>query len=111
MSKGELEVRKYLEFKCFKYKSQFKFLDCKCKQCLPFDFAVFRNEGLVLIEYQGKHHYEPVRFGGTLKSKEIHKDTVLRGNIKREYCRANGYKLIEIPYTCKDVFLFLDKLL
>ena len=61
---------------------------------LPFDFYLFKYN--ILIEYQGEQHYKPrKKFGG----EEGFKNTVIRDNIKKQYCKNNNIKLIEIPYT------------
>jgi hypothetical protein len=72
---------------------------------LSFDFAVLDSQGSVqwLIECQGQHHYEPVRFGGRSQAEaekafEIQKEHDFQ---KREYCYKNGISLTEIPYTLK----------
>lgn len=108
-SHGERKIREWLLEEGMSFKQEFKFADCRNIQPLPFDFAVFTNDGLVLIEYQGKHHYEPVSFGGTTKAVDIHEDTKKHDEIKRRYCQEQGYRLIEIRYDCNDVAKLLDE--
>ena len=96
-SHGEQRVRNYLLLKNLIFEPQFKFKDCKHKNSLPFDYAVFDNNINIkyLIEYQGKQHYEPIDwFGGT----KAFLNQQIRDNIKREYCKINNINLIEIPY-------------
>ena len=54
------------------------------------------NKIKILIEFQGKQHYEPIEyFGGQEQfKKQVHHD-----NLKRQYCKKYNYKLLEIPYT------------
>jgi hypothetical protein len=58
-SAGEREIRLCLENLQIDYQKEFKFIDCKYKKPLPFDFAIFdKNKNLIgLIEYQGEQHY------------------------------------------------------
>lgn len=50
----------------------------------------------VAIEYQGKQHYEPVKFFGGESVFESQKE---RDNKKRTLCQKNDITLIEWPYT------------
>ena len=64
---------------------------------LRFDF--FLPEYNTLIEYQGEQHYRSVPlFGGD----EGYKRRQENDRIKRDYCKSNNIKLIEIPYTYSD---------
>lgn len=94
---GELAIRDILDKNNIKYKRQYSFKDLKVKDYLKFDFAIFKNNNLFcLIEYQGKQHYEPYRnFDDTERFKKRQE----YDQIKRDYCKNNNIKLIEIPYT------------
>ena len=59
---------------------------------LRFDFAV---ENDIFIEYNGKQHYEPIEHFGGEERLEYQKEHDKR---KKEFCKENEYKLIEIPY-------------
>lgn len=99
ISKGEKRIEQYLIHNNFKYEMQCKFDGLKYKQKLAFDFCVRVNAKLVLIEYNGRQHYELVNFGTTdEKAKKCFKDGQIRDNMKIEYCKKNNYKLITIPY-------------
>jgi hypothetical protein len=92
-SKGEREIREYLEKNKIKYKPQKRFSDCKDKRPLPFDFYLIDYN--ICIEYNGRQHYEPVDiFGGV---NEFHK-TQKRDKIKMEYCKNTNTPLIIIKY-------------
>lgn len=96
-SKGEKAISQFLDKLHINYQPQFSFEDCRNKEPLPFDFAIFDNDDniMCLIEYQGEHHYEIVEhFGGKEKFQIQQK----RDEIKRQYCRLNNIKLVEIPY-------------
>ena len=93
-SHGEKYIRNYLNSNSIKYTPQKKFHDLKDKTYLSYDF--YLPDYNILIEYQGKQHYESIDyFGGenTFKKQQEH------DNIKREYAKENGYKLLELKYT------------
>lgn len=105
-SHGEIGIRNFLEKHNFKYESQYRIEGCKDKRKLPFDYAVFNeNELLMLIEYQGKQHYEPIKHFGGIKKFEAQKQ---RDNIKKVYCVKHNIPLVEIPYTIEDIETYLD---
>ena len=69
---------------------------------LRWDFIINMNtDNPIFIEFDGKQHFEPVRFGGISqeKSEEAFKETKIRDKIKNEFCEENGFKLLRIPYT------------
>jgi DNA-directed RNA polymerase subunit RPC12/RpoP len=94
-SKGEKSVREFIENNNIIYENEYRFKDCKDKRSLPFDFALFENGLFALIEYQGIHHYEPIKYFGGIKR---FKETVLRDKIKFDYCKKNNIPLLIIPY-------------
>ena len=96
ISKGEEKIKLILNNNNVNFVQQYTFDDCRNKRCLPFDFAIFKNNELFcLIEYQGVQHYKPVEvFGG----KEQFRKQQYIDNIKRQYCLNNKIKLIEIPH-------------
>ena len=106
-SKGEQIIDKYCKNNYFKYKSQYKIDNCRYKNPLPFDFALFDKEKLIaLIEYQGRQHYMFIEhFGGQLGFENRKK----RDEIKRNYCISNDIPLIEIPYWVDDIEGYLEE--
>lgn len=92
-SKGEREIRQWLENKEIKYIYQMKYDDCKDIHQLPFDF--YLPEYNTACEYQGQQHYYPVDFFGGEDKYMLQQK---HDNIKREYCKENGIRLLEIPY-------------
>jgi hypothetical protein len=80
------------------------------KKSLRFDF--YLEEFNTSIEIQGKQHYEPVDFGGRPREWSIQdfKIQQIRDQIKRDYCKENNIKLLEIPYWDFDnIEQILDK--
>ena len=104
-SHGEKFIRNYLDKNNIKYIPQKKFKDLKDKNYLSYDFYLPKYK--ILIEYQGKQHYEECNyFGGEeqLKKQQVH------DKLKREYAKNNGYKLLELKYTL-DTQELVDKYL
>lgn len=100
-SLGEIKIKNELQKTNFKFIQQYKFLDCKYKSYLLFDFAIFdENDNLLcLIEYQGDIHFKST--GGWNNQKALIKRQK-RDLIKKQYCQKNNIRLIEILYTDYD---------
>lgn len=105
-SKGEIAILKWLSESDINYKQQYRFDGCRNKNPLPFDFAVFNdnNNLKMIIEYDGKQHFEPVNFGGISdeRAKENFENTRTNDQIKNAYCKNNNITLLRIPYWEKD---------
>lgn len=99
-SSGERFIRKFLCKYNIEYKSQYSFNDCFDVNALRFDFAVFPNKKIiVLIEYDGKQHFEPIEYFG---GEEALINTQRKDKIKNRYCKENNIPLLRIPYWEKD---------
>ena len=61
-SNGENEITNWLTQNNIDYISQKRFKDCKDKRTLPFDFYIPSKN--IVIEYDGKQHYKPIKFFG-----------------------------------------------
>ena len=98
LSKGEKEIKAYLNNHNISYIPQHTFNDCKNIHVLPFDF--YLPDYNLCIEYDGIQHFEPVEyFGGEATFNE----TVKRDFIKTNYCFANGIHLLRIRYDKNTV--------
>lgn len=98
-SKEDL-ISRHLTSLSVDYKKQYTFFDCTYKKPLKFDFAVFYDDKIsLLIEYDGKQHYEPVEFFGGQKG---FNDTVRRDKIKDEYCMLHNIPLLRLKYDLDD---------
>ena len=112
-SKLERMTEKYLIEKNIKYKIQKKFKGCKDKIQLSFDFQL--PDKNTLIECQGQQHYGPrtkIMSGLFTPEQAIEnfKDQLKKDNIKREYAKKHGIKLIEIKYDeIKKIPEILDR--
>lgn len=93
-SKGELLIAKYLSDNNIKFEQQKSFDDCK--NILPLKFDFYLPELNILIEFQGKQHFEPQpHFGGNKTFGDLQK----RDKIKKQWCIDNKVNLIEINYN------------
>ena len=80
-------------FDIAKYIPQKRFTQCRDKRPLPFDF--YLPDYNICVECQGKQHYIAMEyFGG---EKQL-KNQLLHDEIKRNYCKKENIKLIEISY-------------
>jgi hypothetical protein len=102
-SKGERLIQTYLKNNSIEFIRQKTFQDCKGKSgkkfCrkLPFDFYLPSQN--IIIEYDGRQHFEPVEAFGGMDGFEA---TQLTDQIKNEYCKNNNIKLIRISYKLSD---------
>lgn len=103
-SKGEDAVRLYLEQNHILYQPQKKFegLVGVGGGSLSYDFYLPTSK--TLIEFQGRGHYEPVKFHNRegLNAEEQFDKQQEHDRRKREYATNNGYNLLEIPYWEMD---------
>lgn len=97
-SRGELLLIQILNSMNVHYKTQVSFDDLFYQRRLYFDFAIYnQNEELILlIEYQGKQHYESSEYWGGEDALIARQE---RDQKKRDYCREKNIPLIEIKYT------------
>jgi hypothetical protein len=92
-SKGELFIEKILLENNIKYNRQYIFSDCRNIKTLPFDF--YLPEYNTCIEYDGRHHFEPIDLWGGKESLEY---VINNDKIKEKYCIDNLINLIRINY-------------
>ena len=91
-SVGEEKIKKIFAQNGVNYISQYNFEDLIDKKKLKFDFAIFRGQALhCLIEYQGSQHFMNMGKSSWNSPQEHDK-------MKREYCKKNNIRLIEISY-------------
>ena len=110
-SKGERAISNILNKYGIDYIRQYRFDNCKIVFPLPFDF--YLPEYDLLIEYDGKQHFEPIEvFGGI----EYFKTVKNHDQMKNMYCGLANKKLLRIPYFNNDIentiinFLNVEKL-
>lgn len=95
-SKGELEIKKYLDDRDFSYRREFIIPDCRDIMPLPFDFAIIDDGDVIaLIEYDGEQHFHPIEhWGGKIEFEKVKR----RDGIKNLFASQNDIPLIRIPY-------------
>ena len=93
-SKGEKEIRTFLENNNIKYINQKYFKGCKYKRNLKFDF--YLPDYNTCIEYDGKQHFIINEF---FDKKEDFETRIKRDQIKNKYCKNNNIQLIRIKYN------------
>ena len=92
-SKGEKEIRIFLENNAIKYSRNKRFNKCKDKKTLPFDFYLPKYN--LCIEYDGLQHFKSIEFwGGEISLLEQKQ----RDQIKTTFCKENNIKLRRIKY-------------
>jgi hypothetical protein len=98
-SKGESKIRNFLIANNINYQYQYKINKCRNIRPLLFDFAIFINNRLFLIEYDGIQHFIAMKlFGGKNKFNILQKND----KIKNKYCLENNIHLLRIKYTDYD---------
>ncbi len=112
---GEEKIKFYLKNKNIEYNRQHTFENLigntKRKTKLRFDFYLPKQN--ILIEYDGRQHYEPVNFGGCSdeQAQKTHLELKNNDKIKDKFCIENSIQLIRIPHTIKNVEEFLNKII
>jgi len=92
-SKGEKRIREYLVKRGIVFNGQKKFDGCINKSNLLFDFYLPNRN--ILIEYDGKQHFEVVKIFGGFKG---FKERQINDKLKNEFSIKNNIHLIRIPY-------------
>lgn len=88
-SNGEKIINDYLTSHGISFIKEKRFKDCRDKKPLPFDF--YLPDKNLVIEFDGKQHFEEVYPFNYKKTSE-------HDNIKNQYCEERGIKIIRIPY-------------
>lgn len=93
MSKGEHAIKSFLENNNILYHNEYSFENCKNIKNLRFDFYLPKYN--LCIEYQGEFHYKIIN--GINNKNSLNKQ-ITYDSIKRDFCKKNNIKLLEIPY-------------
>lgn len=102
-SRGEKIIYNFLFENKIDFKKEFPLLGCKYKGQLRVDFYLPSHN--LVIEYNGNHHYQPVRFSYSVseeKALENFENQKKKDKIKEEYCITNKINLLVIPYWDYD---------
>lgn len=110
-SKGEIQIKNWLDKHSIKYEAQKRFSGCKDIRALPFDFYLPTYN--LCIEYQGRQHYDEgfdiylKRYKTKEKAKLIYDKQKYHDDLKKAYCKQNGLNLLEIKYN-EDIIICLE---
>lgn len=110
-SKAEKCVDEYLKENNYYYETQAIYSDLRGDSGYPlsYDFLLYiDNDPKLLIECQGKQHYEPIEYFGGVKQFKVQQDNDEK---KRNYAKQHNIDLLEIPYiynTKKDIIQILE---
>jgi very-short-patch-repair endonuclease len=99
ISKGESMLSKKLTYLGIKFKREFRFDSCVSLSGvkLPFDF--YLPDYKILVEYDGRQHYENVEVFGGLES---HKNLIKNDLIRNNWCEKNNLKLIRVRWDDEE---------
>lgn len=93
-SKGENEIKMFLQNNNILFERQKTFNNCKNIKKLKFDFYLPKYN--TCIEYDGEQHFNSIKyFGGDYRLKYIK----INDRIKDKFCIENNIKLIRISYN------------
>lgn len=97
-SYNENLISNFLKEKNIMFESEKTFKDLKLKGKLRFDFYISKLN--LIIEFDGKQHFEPVRFRGISEELALEKfhHTKKTDEIKNQYCIDNNINIIRISY-------------
>jgi very-short-patch-repair endonuclease len=99
-SRNEMYIKNLFESKKYKFETQKQFKKLGNQK---FDFYLPKPYN-VLIEYDGKQHFEPT-FGKSEYTRQLNYNILYESdNIKNEFVETNnsGLRMIRIPYTLKE---------
>jgi len=111
-SMGEKKIENYLKINKFEFIHEKKFIGCQYKRPLSFDF--YLPQFKTIIEFDGRQHFKPVSFGSSKHNiiEDNLKNTIMRDQIKNDFCQTNDINLIRIPfYNINNIDSILDKML
>lgn len=109
-SQGEKTIAQFLDRLGICYQREYSFLDCLSHNGRPlkFDFCLFLDDTLALIEYDGEQHFYPIEaFGG----EEGFRATQARDRLKTTYAAGQNIPLLRIPYHEEDPEALLARFL
>lgn len=90
-SKGERAVEAVLRKHGYKFETQYEL-----GYYVHADFAVYINERMHIIEYDGRQHYHPVKFFGGRWRFFLQR---LRDIVENAECRSRNIPMLRIKYT------------
>lgn len=109
-SKGEKLISEYLDLNDINYDQHFRGLNLKADNYLEFDFKLNLNGFFILIEFDGRLHFE-VWSEGEKHYKKLQRQ-IRNDKIKNEFCDKENIPLFRIKYTeIKNIEEIMDKII
>lgn len=96
-SSGEKLIREWLDKNNYKYERQIGFPECVYKEELKFDFGVYINDDIYLIEFDGMQHKKG--WGKTSNDKFYNE---MRDGIKELFCSLKNIPILRVTKEDKD---------
>lgn len=90
-SLGEIEISRCLDSLKINFSSEVSFSSLYTRRKFDFYFPDYD----LYVEYQGIQHYEPIAFFGGEKGFKLRQ---IKDQYKRDWCKENNHRLLEIPY-------------
>lgn len=108
MSLGEFKIQTILKKFSLPFKQEQTFNDLQSdkNRKLRFDFALPLNDSFLLIEFDGKQHFEKVGWTTQESDQQIadHFNYIQKcDRLKNEYALKHGYPLLRVRYDDKNV--------
>lgn len=106
-SEGIIVIEQFLKRKGIEYQKEYGFKELKMRDTLRYDFALIKDDSVnILIEYDGRQHFEPVeRWGGEKELERIK----ISDRLKNKYAKDNSIPLVRIKYDCEDIESELER--
>ena len=101
MSLGEYAIYTFLSKHDIEFEQEKTFNDLLSSKGrkLRYDFAVHHKDSITLIEFDGKQHFQKVRWQKN-ETEQDHFNYIVECDQKKdEYADQNNYQLIRIKYT------------
>lgn len=102
-SKGATKIAKYLTRLKIEFVQEHSFADCR-GESRPLRFDFWLPTLNTLIEFDGEHHFKPVRFRGVAQETVEDRFLLIQryDSIKADYAAAQGIKLVRIAFCDSD---------
>jgi len=99
-SLGERAIIRWLERCNIDFEHFYTFPDLLSTKGTPLEFDFYVKHVKILIEYDGEHHFRPVRFNSISEEKAFEKFKKVRYHdyLKNQYCINNKIPLLRIKY-------------
>lgn len=98
-SSHEIFISELLKGECISFLTQVTFDGLRGINDYPLWFDFYLDELNLVIEYDGKQHFEPVEYFGGVESYKIQ---IANDQVKNQFCHDNKINLLRLPYNLSD---------